>query len=269
MTTRPLPPFDKYYYYSEAVQSPDEDMLFAEQVYREVSASKRLPKTMREDFCGTFANSLAWIRRGPDREAVGVDLDPEPLAWGRKHRLANATPDEARRLTLLRKNVMGKDLPKCDMISAMNFSYYIFKERETLKQYFANCLRTLNKNGVLLLDTFGGSRCHEPTEDEINFDKPKFDYFWDQDKIDPLTHDATFYIHFKRPGEKRREKVFTYEWRLWSPPEVRDVLLDAGFKKVHFYWEGITEDGGGDGEFKIVKEGEACESWIAYLAAVK
>ena len=50
MTTRSLPPFDKYYYYSESVQSPAEDMEFAEQVYREVSGSKRAPKTMREVF---------------------------------------------------------------------------------------------------------------------------------------------------------------------------------------------------------------------------
>ena len=56
---------------------------------------------------------------------------------------------------------------------------------------------------------------------------------------------------------------------MWSIPELKDILEEVGFKKVHVYWEGTDEDGDGDGEFKRVEKGEDCESWIAYLACEK
>jgi len=44
-----------------------------------------VPKRLREDFCGTGLFSCAWVKSAADREAVGVDLDPEVLAWSRAH----------------------------------------------------------------------------------------------------------------------------------------------------------------------------------------
>ena len=52
-------------------------------------------------------------------------------------------------------------------------------------------------------------------------------------------------------------------------PEIRDVLIDAGFSKVVVYWEGTDEDGEGDGVWAIDDRGEACNGWVAYIAAVK
>ena len=83
-----LPPFDKYRYYLESVQSPVEDMRFMEQVYRDANGKKADAKIFREDFCGTFANCKAWVELGDDKIAHGVDLDPEPLEWGKQHHLA-------------------------------------------------------------------------------------------------------------------------------------------------------------------------------------
>jgi hypothetical protein len=34
-------------------------------------------------------------------------------------------------------------------------------------------------------------------------------------------------------------------------------------------WEGTTEDGEGDGEFKIAEHGDDPDSWVAYVAALK
>ena len=96
-----------------------------------------------------------------------------------------------------------------------------------------------------------------------------FDYFWDQDSYDPLTNEAQFYIHFQRKGEKKRQKVFSYDWRLWQPQEVKDLLLEVGFSRVDFYWEGSTKDGYGDGNFQVVEQGEECEAYVAYLVALK
>jgi SAM-dependent methyltransferase len=267
--SKPLPPFDKYQLYHASVQSPDEDARFFAEVYRDARGARAVPKVLREDFCGTFANCCAWLRLGPGRSAHGVDLDPEPLEYGKEHYLSQLSPALAARLRLHRKDVLGSGLPKADIIAALNFSYYIFKDRPTLKKYFTNCRRTLNDGGVLLLDSFGGPKCMEPNEEVSEHGNPPFDYYWDQDTYDPLTNEAQFYIHFKRRGEKKRLKVFSYDWRMWAPAEIKDVLLDAGFSKVDYYWEGSTSDGYGDGDFKVVEHGDECEAYVAYLRALK
>jgi hypothetical protein len=63
------------------------------------------------------------------------------------------------------------------------------------------------------------------------------------------------------------KNVFTYDWRFWMMPEVRDIMLEAGFSEVTAYWEGDDDDGGGDGDFKPSTEGENCDAWVSYLVA--
>lgn len=261
--------FDKYKYYLASVQSPEEDMRFVNQAYSDARGPSAVANVLREDFCGTFANCTAWIKQGDSKLAYGIDLDPEPLAWGRKHHFDPMSSGEKERLKIIQDNVMNPELPFADVICALNFSYFLFKKRNDLKQYFQNCLKTLNKDGILLLDCFGGSSCMEPNEEETEYEDEGYSYFWDQDKFDPLTNNALFHIHFQRKGEKKREKVFTYDWRMWSVPELKDILLDAGFSKVNTYWEGTTEDGEGDGDYQIAESGDECESWVSYITALK
>ena len=97
----------------------------------------------------------------------------------------------------------------------------------------------------------------------------KFKYYWECQKFNPLTHDCRFAIHFKRDGEKKRKDVFVYEWRFWTVAELKDLLYEAGFKKVITYWEGEDGDGGGNGEFYPSTEEENCEAWVTYIAALK
>lgn len=267
--TAGLPAFDKYFYYKASVQSPNEDCEFLEQVYRDVHGKKAKAKVMREDFCGTFANCCAWVKRHPSHTAHGVDLDPEPIAYGKAHYLAELDEKSKKRVHLHLKNVMSPGLPGSDIICALNFSYFIFKRRAELLKYFKAARKSLNEGGVMVLDCFGGTQCWEPIEEETEFDNLGVSYFWDQESFDPLTNEALFHIHFKRKGEKKRKNVFTYDWRMWTVPELKDILLEAGFETVHTYWEGTTEDGEGDGEFRITEKGEPCEAFVAYLAAVK
>ena len=86
----------------------------------------------------------------------------------------------------------------------------------------------------------------------------------------PVTGDVVNHIHFKFPDGTKIKKAFTYEWRLWTLPELRELLLEAGFREVTVYWEGTDEETGeGDGEWKATTVGEACPGWVAYLAAEK
>ena len=86
---------------------------------------------------------------------------------------------------------------------------------------------------------------------------------------DPVTGRCVCHIHFKFPDGSRIKKAFTYDWRIWSLPELREVLEEAGFKKVRVYWEGEDEDGEGNCEFTEDETGEADLAWIAYIVAEK
>lgn len=256
--------FDKYELYRKAVQSAENDVVFIWNTFRELKGKQ--PRVFREDFCGTFALSTEWIKLHPRHEAVGVDLDPEPMAYGKANYLTKLKPEQQKRMRLVEGNVLDPNLAKADIVAAMNFSYFCFKKRDVLKKYFANVLKTLNKDGMFLVDIFGGSQCYEAIEDAIKHEG--FTYYWDQTNFDPVTNEALFHIHFK-VGGKKIEQVFTYDWRMWSISEIRDIMEEVGFKKTHVYWEGTAPDGSGDGNFTRVDHGEACQSWIAYVVGEK
>ena len=259
-------PFDKYYYYTRSVQSPDADVEFLRNTYKELKGEE--PKTLREDFCGTFANSCAWVKMGNQFEAFGVDLDPEPIAYGRKCYFDKLSDGQKGRVHISEGNVLDPKLPKADVVAATNFSYFIFKERSLLKKYFKNVYKRLKDDSIFVLDCFGGSQCYEALEEETDYGD--FSYYWDLDEVDPVSNNVMYYIHFKLKGEKKnREKCFVYDWRMWSIAEIREILTEVGFSKVHVYWEGTTKDGEGDGNFTRVQKGEECEAWIAYIAAEK
>lgn len=260
--------FDKYLYYLSSVQSPDSDVEFMADTYYALKG--RAATILREDFCGTFSTCSAWVQLDESKRAIGIDLDPEPLGWGYNHLLPNLTDDQKSRLQIIEGDVLRPhDIGGADIVCALNFSYFGFKDRDVLKHYFMRCRENLNDDGVLILDCFGGSQCYEANEEETIDEEEGYSYFWDQDSYNPVTGEAQFYIHFRRNGEKRRERVFSYDWRLWSLPELRDLLKEAGFRSSHIYWEGTDEDGSGNGEFTPTTEGEECESWIAYIVAEK
>jgi|SRR6185312_4347399 len=272
MTTRrrvqkksPKRSFDKYDYYHRAVQSADDDVKFLRRVYKDLRGKE--PKTLREDFCGTFALSCEWVKLNPRFQAIGIDLDPEPLEYGRAHNLPKLKPEQQKRVALLEGNVLHWNLPKTDIAIAMNFSFCLFKTREVMKKYYANVLKSLKQDGIFILDIFGGSNCYDSNVEVTRL--RGFTYYWDQTGFDPVTNRALFHIHFKPAGQKKVSRVFTYDWRIWTIPEIREMLIEVGFKRTHVYWEGTTREGEGNGVFTRTEKGESCESWIAYISAEK
>ncbi len=260
---------DKYRFYEAAVQSPDFDIDFFDDYFSKVR--NRLPKSFREDFGGTGLNSKEFVSRRKDNVAYVVDLDPSPLKYGREHHLTALPKKDQERLHYVEQNVLKdhpKSYPAFDVVAALNFSYFIFKERETLKSYFKKVFKSLSSDGLFFLDIFGGSQCQGPIED-VN-DRGEFLYYWDCDEFNPITHDCVYKIHFRPKGQKRKIKdVFVYNWRHWTIPEVMDVLKEAGFKHMQILWEGDDEDGGGNGEFCPTWEIENCDAWVSYIVASK
>ena len=257
--------FDKYEYYQRSVQSPDVDAAFLARVYQELRHKEA--QSLSEDFCAGFALSCEWVKLDNTKISIGIDLDPEPLAYGRAHYLNVLSKAQQDRVMVLQSDVMNPELPKSDIIAPLNFSYFGFKNRSDLKRYLEVCYTRLNADGLMILDCFGGQACLEPNEHETEYDD--FSYYWDQDSYDPITNEAMFYIHYRLKGQKKIKQVFTYDWRLWSLPELKDLLQEVGFKKVHYYWEGTDDDGEGDGNFSKIDKGEICESWVAYIVGEK
>lgn len=257
-------PFDKYELYHEAVQSPETDVRFYQKVYKKIRNKKATQ--LREDFCGAGAISCEWVKLSDNNTAIGVDLDTEPTAYGYENYISKLNNDQKGRIQLINQNVLNPNLPKADILVAVNFSYFLFKQRELLKSYYANVYRELNKNGVFIMDAFGGTQCTHAIEDRTR--QKGFEYFWNQKGFDPITNEAQFEINFKYKKRKYLG-VFEYDWRMWSLPEIKDILKEVGFKDSLIYWEGTDKKGRGNGVFTERKKGEACESWIAYIVGVK
>ncbi|MCA9311466.1 MAG: hypothetical protein KDA21_09700, partial [Phycisphaerales bacterium] len=58
----------------------------------------------------------------------------------------------------------------------------------------------------------------------------------------------------------------TYEWRLWTMPEIREMLAEAGFT-VTVYLEEADEDGDGNGVFYASDHADADAAFLAYIVA--
>ena len=86
---------DRYDLYQRSVQEPECEVEFFDRVYLGING--RLPLVLREDFCGTFAVSSEWVKK-PGRVAYALDLDSEPLTWGREKNLAPLDPEAQARL---------------------------------------------------------------------------------------------------------------------------------------------------------------------------
>jgi len=258
-------PFNKYEFYNKAVQSAAEDVKFYRRVYKKIRKNK-LPVILREDFCGAGALSCEWVKLNSQFKSCGLDLDREPMDYGRKHYISKLNLDQQKRVALVKKDVLTLNLPAADIAIAVNFSYFFFKKREILKRYFDNVYKSLNQEGLFIVDAFGGTQCTGEIEDKTKH--KKFIYYWDQKNFDPITNEAYFEIHFGYKGKKHKG-VFTYDWRMWSLPEIREIMQEVGFQSTKVYWEGNDNKGNGNGEFRATEKGEACESWIAYVVGVK
>ena len=255
---------DRHWLYQDSVQSPEEHVILLDQFYE--AAHGKPASSLKEDFCGTALLSAEWVRTRPDNTAVGVDLDKPTLDWGEENNLASLDPGERKRISIFHDDVCNIFEPKVDIVAALNFSYFEFKTRDALRNYFECARRSLKPDGQLILDMFGGWEAQMEEVDKTR--NEGYTYVWEQTEYDPITHRTQFQIHFNFQGGGGLKGAFEYNWRLWTIPEVRELLEEAGFGKVDVYWEGIDDDTDeGSGDFELVTEAENQPGWIAMLVA--
>jgi SAM-dependent methyltransferase len=255
---------DRHWLYQESVQSPEVHFHFFDRVFRE--RNDRRPTSLKEDFCGTALLAARWVQHRRDHTAVGVDLDGSTLRWGREHNLSVLTPDERARVTLLRDNVLHVTRPRVDLVVAFNFSYFTFQTRDALRGYFSAVRRSLVPGGVFIGDAFGGWGAQKPSTERTRH--RGFTYLWQLECFDPVANFGRFHIHFKFHDRGGIRRAFTYEWRLWSIPEIRELLEEAGFDHVDIYWEGFdARTGFGNSVFRRVRSTHNSQGWIGFFAA--
>ncbi|MCA9292614.1 MAG: class I SAM-dependent methyltransferase [Phycisphaerales bacterium] len=264
---------DRHVLYQHSVQGVEAEIDFVEETYKALRGG-RLPKVLREDFCGTAHTSCEFVKRHPENRAIGVDIDGPTLEWGREHNVNTLKGDGADRVQLLQHDVMTVQTEPADVIMAMNFSYFLWKTRDDLRNYFKRVRAGLKDDGMFICDCYGGSESYQEVTDVKEVEPedgvtPNFDYIWEQEHFNPITGEMRCKIHFKFKDKSKMRDAFVYEWRMWSLPELREVMLEAGFSKATVYWEGTDEDDPeeGNGEFTPTMEGEADPAWVCYIVA--
>jgi len=278
----------KFDYYEASVQEPSAETDFFDFVYKEKFG--RLPSVMREDFCGTAAICRDWVGRRTTNVSIGLDLDKSTIREAKRRNTLLPAAAQGR-VHMHEANVLTPPAhPKADIICALNFSYWIFKQREMLRTYFERARANLKPDGLFILDFFGGSDCHKEiverhakrvpavkaTATTPSRPSQRFTYIWKQATFNPITHDMRCTISFEVPqigpgGKLGKPKLladaFTYVWRLYSMPEIIDLLRESGFSDVAPYLEREDEKGVGTGKYRRCSKQDADRCFLAYLVA--
>lgn len=254
---------DRHELYQLSVQASDYEVEMIESIYK--SAYGTRPLTMREDFCGTALLCATWVQSDAERVATGVDFCADTLAWGLRKNI-EVLGEASQRVTLLREDVRTERPGSFQVINALNFSYSTFRTRADLLEYFKRVHAHLDGEGLFLCDSYGGWEAQEPMLEPREI-AAGFTYIWDQNSFDPINHEVVNHIHFEFKDGTKMEKAFTYEWRFWTLPELRELLVEAGFSAVRIYWD--QADDGEDEDYQFLKQAENQPGWLAYIVGLK
>jgi SAM-dependent methyltransferase len=218
------------------------------------------------------------VRNVRGGRAVAVDRDAAPL----NHRRADPR---------VRKVVgdVRHAAARADLLVALNFSLCEFHERRDLVAYLRHARRRLQRGGVFVADLYGGEGAFDVGRQRERHQGPRGErvlYEFEQRKADALTGRVVDALHFEVAGEvagdvagngaaaRRRGFVtklrdaFVYDWRLWSIPELRDALGDAGFAKSEVYSRfEHARDGRGRTHVRALESSrELGATWCVFLA---
>ncbi len=210
--------------YERAVQSPAELAAFL------VALHGGEPSRIREDFGGTGALSRAFVHGAPGRSALVVDLDPAPLARCTGHPSLRTLVADATELD---------DADPADIIFAGNFSLGYVECRRRLVRYLEASRRRLALGGLFACDMYGGPGAWRLGGLVRRIPMPGgsvLHYWWEHEAADPLSGMVVNAISFRveTAGEivEEHPRAFVYRWRLRSLPELREAMLEAGFRTI-------------------------------------
>lgn len=215
--------------YTAAFQDPKREMRLLREEY--VTYFAATPRILREDFCGTAANAMAWAdHKDGNCIAIGVDIDRQSLEYAKTNTFASLSCDVRNRISLIHGDVLSAALPDADLITALNCSFCYFWERQQFKRYLERTFETLGEYGMLALEIYCGADAYNLGCDEIPIEGATA--IWEQAKFDPITNRCLNFIHFRMDNGDLLEQAFEYDFRLWSPAECIDLIREVGFVEV-------------------------------------
>ncbi|KAH9659944.1 hypothetical protein KPL70_024048 [Citrus sinensis] len=292
----------KFLLYQQSVQSPKGDISYLQKFFL-IYVGGRQPLHLQEDFCGTALLSTEWLRSDSRRTAVGLDLDLEALEWCMENNLNKVGADGYSRISLFHGNVLQPleaklvryepqklvrniSLEECDNTLETSTIESAVQDSSTassgdncnLVLYFKHVLHALSKKGgIFVMDLYGGTSSEQKLRLQRRF--ANFTYVWEQAEFDIIERKTRISLHFHLQKEQKKLRhAFSYNWRLWSLPEIKDCLEEAGFRSVHFWLREMPDaremrntEGLGvsrDAKYEEIKCFQQQDAWNAYIVAV-
>ncbi|GLJ54877.1 hypothetical protein SUGI_1178420 [Cryptomeria japonica] len=171
----------------------------------------------------------------------------------------------------------GSSWPAADVVCAFNYSCCCLKSRSDLVLYFKKALNAIsNEGGIFVMDLYGGSSSEHALKFRRRYED--FTYIWEQEDFDIISRTTRISLHFNLNKMQRSYRhAFTYHWRLWTLPEIKDCLEEAGFSSVHFWIREMPDIQGEEMEDYDVNDNVKYEevssfkqqgAWNAYIVAV-
>nr|CAD1838557.1 unnamed protein product [Ananas comosus var. bracteatus] len=291
----------KFHLYQISVQSPKGDISYLQKFFL-MYVGGRFPLHLQEDFCGTALLSVEWLRSDPRRTAVGLDLDLEALNWCLennpsraclvKHKVEDLVNgvildekddlskfvDPAAPTNSTSATIVGAVLPNRDIVCAFNYSCCCLQKRRDLVLYFKHALEALSKNGgIFVMDLYGGTSSERKLRLQRRFSNFTVIYL-EQAEFDVVHRRTRISLHFHLGRKKALRHAFSYDWRLWSLPEIKDCLEEAGFKSIHIWIRKMpntqevenTEEynAGADIKYEEFSSFQQQDAWNAYIVGI-
>ncbi|KAG9455069.1 hypothetical protein H6P81_007973 [Aristolochia fimbriata] len=168
-------------------------------------------------------------------------------------------------------------LPGRDIVCAFNYSCCCLQSRAELIVYFKHAHSCLSrKGGIFVMDLYGGTSSEAKLRLKRRFSN--FTYVWEQEDFDIINRTTRISLHFHVGKREIIPHAFSYNWRLWSLPEIKDCLLEAGFRYVHFWIREMPDtnergnseefNAGRDVKYEELSSFQQRDAWNAYIVAV-
>jgi SAM-dependent methyltransferase len=270
-TTPPLSfSWDKHSLYELCAQNPPRDAKLLRAIHADGVAAPRSTLILGEDFCGTAALSRAWCDLLPRGRAIGVDIDEPTIQVARERsggrdRMTLIRAD-VRRVREKVDLIAVLNFSVGEIHDRAALVRYFKHARSRLKP--RGCFICDIYGGT---DAFEPGLLDQPIKPPPKphpGSRDKILYSWEQRSANPLTGRVVNAMHFEvvprdvavPPRQPVRASTdgrhglspkaatsrgtgspqvflnaFVYTWRLWSVPELRDAMLDAGFTSTSVY----------------------------------
>lgn len=256
-----------YDLFERSLEDSEAEVRFFDTTYRALRRGKK-PLVLREDFGGNAKLTKTWCVSDPQRRGLAVDLDAEMIALGRARNVDGLDG----RLDLVERSVLDVVFPKSDVTCAMNFSFCALKTRAQLRAYLEVAHAGLEPDGIFICELFGGTEAIVELQEQHEVED--FRFVWEQERFNPITRELRSHIHFAFEDGSILRRAFTYDWRVWTIPDVDELLREVGFRTVRVFWERTDQEDEfgvlqGSGEYVETREVDNQESWHVYIVGEK